>query len=205
MIAIIDYGLGTLRSVAGAVEKVGFQPLVTSTVEEFRRADALILPGVGAFGDGMRNLRDRGLIEPLTRIVLEEQKPFLGICLGAQLLAKSGEEFGHHDGLGWIDASVMRLAPEGGLRVPHVGWNECLQKYHSFLFENIPADALFYFVHSFHIVCNDPSVVVGQTDYGSRVTAVLEQKNICATQFHPEKSQQHGLQLLKNFLTQGKG
>lgn len=201
MIGIIDYGLGNLRSVAGAVAKVGYEPQITSDIGELRAADKLILPGVGAFGDGMKNLRDRGLVESLTRLVLEEKKPILGICLGAQLLARDSSEFGHHSGLGWIDAHVVKLAPAGGLRVPHVGWNDCAQVRPSPLFAGIPPDALFYYVHSFHIVCADPSLVIGTADYGMTITGAVQSGNIFATQFHPEKSQQHGLQLLKNFLT----
>lgn len=201
MIAIIDYGLGNLRSVAGAVKKVGFEPIVSSRIEDLQAANKLILPGVGAFGDGMKNLRERGLVEPLTEIVVRGKKPILGICLGAQLLAKSSEEFGHHEGLGWVDASVVKLTSEGGLRVPHVGWNDCIQVKHSALFEGVPQDALFYYVHSFHIACNDPELVIGECDYGMRVTAAVQHENIYATQFHPEKSQQYGLQLLKNFLS----
>ena len=200
MIAIVDYGLGNIRSVAAAVAKVGFEPAVTADPAQLRRADALILPGVGAFGDGMANLRVRGLIEPLTRLVREEGKPILGICLGAQLFARSSEEFGHHEGLGWIAADVVRLNPSDGLRVPHVGWNDCIRTREHALFDGIPASALFYFVHSFYIRCDDPAIVLGVCEYGPRFTAVLQQGNIVATQFHPEKSQQHGLQLLKNFL-----
>ena len=201
MVAIIDYGLGNLRSVAGAVAKVGFEARITSDVNELKSAEKLILPGVGAFADGMKNLRERGLVEPLTQMVAHEKKPILGICLGAQLLTKSSEEFGHHEGLGWIDASVMRLNPQGGLRVPHVGWNDLFQVRPSVLFEGIPNGALFYYVHSFHIVCNDPKLVIGECEYGMRVTAAVQSGSIYATQFHPEKSQLHGLQMLKNFLT----
>ena len=201
MVAIIDYGLGNLRSVAGAVAKVGLEPIITSDIAELRNAGKLILPGVGAFGDGMKNLRECGLIEPLTDMVLSGKKPILGICLGAQLLAKSSEEFGHHTGLGWIDAAVVRLKPGGNLRVPHVGWNDCIQIKPSVLFGGVPSDALFYYVHSFHIVCGNPELVIGECDYGMKVTAAVQYGNIYATQFHPEKSQQHGLQLLKNFLT----
>lgn len=201
MISIIDYGLGNLRSVVGAVKKVGFEPIISSRVEELRMAEKLILPGVGAFGDGMKNLRERGLIEPLTEMVVRGKKPILGICLGAQLLSKSSEEFGYHEGLGWLDANVVRLNPAGGLRVPHVGWNDCIQVKPAVLFEDVPQDALFYYVHSFHIVCNIPELVIGECEYGMKVTAAVQLDNIYATQFHPEKSQQHGLRVLKNFLT----
>lgn len=197
--AIVDYGLGNLRSVAGAVERVGWSPLVTSEPAELGRAEKLILPGVGAFGDGMRNLQERGLVEVLTELVLGEGKPVLGLCLGAQLLVSESEEFGSHAGLGWIEGAVRRIRPVDGLRVPHVGWNELHQTAPSVLFDDVPDGALFYYVHSFHIEA-DPAVTRGETDYGARLTAVIERGNVFGTQFHPEKSQRDGLQLLANFL-----
>lgn len=201
MIAIIDYGLGNLRSVAGAVAKLGFEPQITDRVDALTTAEKLILPGVGAFGDGMANLRERNLIEPLAELVIRQRKPILGICLGAQLLARSSEEFGHHAGLGWIDAVAVKLAPGAEYRLPHVGWNELVQACPSPLFDGIPTDALFYYVHSFHVRASDPEIVVGTCSYGAEVfAAAIKWGNIVATQFHPEKSQQHGLQLLKNFL-----
>jgi glutamine amidotransferase len=200
-IAIIDYGLGNLRSVQGAVEKVGFEPIITHQADELRAARKLILPGVGAFGDGMQNLRDRRLVELLTELVMRDGKPILGICLGAQLIAKQSEEFGVHLGLGWVDARVTRLVPaDRELRVPHVGWNEVQRKKPCVLFDGIPQSALFYFVHSFYIATGDPELVAGESDYGMRFASVIQAKNIYATQFHPEKSQLHGLAMLKNFL-----
>lgn len=199
MIAVIDYGLGNLRSVAGAVGKLGFQTVVSNSIEELEVAEKFILPGVGAFGDGMKNLRQLGLQEYLTQKIIKEGRPILGICLGSQLMAKESFEFGHHEGLGWIDASVVKIeAP--GLRIPHVGWNNLIQLEDSILFKGIPHDALFYYVHSFHVRCNERDIVVGECEYGQRFTAVFQQDNIFATQFHPEKSQLHGLNLLKNFL-----
>ncbi len=201
MIGIIDYGLGNLTSVAGAVEKVGFEPVVTAELDELEKAEKLILPGVGAFGDGMRNLRERNLIRPLTEMVVRRGKPVLGICLGFQLIAQSSEEFGLHDGLGWISGRVVRMAPgDDTLRVPHVGWNELFQVRDCVLFEDVPPDALFYHVHSFRLAADDPEIVVGESDYGGRFTSVVQRRNVFATQFHPEKSQRHGLTLLRNFL-----
>lgn len=197
---IVDYGLGNLRSVAGAVERLGWRPVVTSDPAELAGCDKLLLPGVGAFGDGMRNLHERGLVEPLTSLALEQRKPVLGLCLGAQLLVTESEEFGRHQGLGWIDGTVRRIAADGGLRVPHVGWNELRQTGASLLFDGVEEGALFYFVHSFVIVPADGSVVKGQTDYGGALTAVIERGNVYGTQFHPEKSQLDGLTLLRNFL-----
>jgi glutamine amidotransferase len=199
-VAIVDYGLGNLRSVAGAVERLGWKPVVTADPADLKTADKLVLPGVGAFGDGMRNLHERGLVEPLNELVLGERKPILGLCLGAQLVAGESEEFGHHDGLGWIDASIEKIPAGDGLRVPHVGWNELHQVRESVLFTDIPEDALFYYVHSYHVLARDPEVVKGETDYGGRLAAVIEQGNIFGTQFHPEKSQLEGLKLLGNFL-----
>jgi glutamine amidotransferase len=202
-VGIVDYGLGNLRSVAGAVERLGWSPVVTSDADELARCDKLLIPGVGAFGDGMRNLSERGLVEPLTAMATEERKPVLGLCLGAQLLASESEEFGRHRGLGWIEGSVRRIEPGGGLRVPHVGWNELRQVDESVLFDGIADGALFYYVHSFVIAPADRSVVKGETDYGGAMTAVIERDNVYGTQFHPEKSQLDGLSLLGNFLERG--
>lgn len=204
MIGIIDYGLGNLTSVAGAISKVGFEPLITNDANELARMDKLILPGVGAFGDGMNNLRSKGLIEPLSDLVLKQKKPFLGICLGFQLIAKTSDEFGKHNGLGWIDADIKRITPlDHTLRIPHVGWNEVYQLGDSILFDNIPNEGLFYFVHSHQMELSDTDIVIGECNYGERFVSVIQSGNIYATQFHPEKSQLHGLILLKNFLEKG--
>jgi glutamine amidotransferase len=201
MIVVIDYGLGNIHSVIGAVEKLGHTAIASSTIEDMQKADKLILPGVGAFGDGMANLKKLGLIEPLTKLVVEGKKPILGICLGCQLLCNDSEEFGKHQGLGWINASVKRLQPgDKNLRVPHVGWDGLAQVKQSPLFNDVPADALFYYTHSYAPYCNDSALALGQCDYGGAFDAVVRKDNIYGTQFHPEKSQKHGLQLLKNFL-----
>jgi glutamine amidotransferase len=179
---------------------VGYEPLISNRVEDLERADKLILPGVGAFGDGMANLYRLGLVEPLTRLVTQH-KPILGICLGAQLIARESYEFGHHRGLGWIEASVVKIDTNGqALRLPHVGWNDLYQVKDSLLFEDIPPEALFYYVHSFRIKCDSSDIVIGECEYGTRFTAAFQKGNIYGTQFHPEKSQLHGLNLLKNFL-----
>lgn len=201
-VAIIDYGLGNLRSVAGAIKKLDHEPVISSRIQDLEAADKLILPGVGAFGDGMANLRRLGLIEPLNHLVVTQQKPILGICLGAQLMAQESCEFGAHTGLGWLKGKVVKIeTKEKQLRIPHVGWNDLIQTRDDILFEGIPKDALFYYVHSFYIQCADSGVVIGECEYGVRFTAAIHQDNIYATQFHPEKSQSHGLSLLKNFLT----
>ena len=201
MIGIIDYGLGNLTSVAGAVAKIGFEPSISSDIKVLAHCEKLILPGVGAFGDGMKNLRDRGLIGPLTEVVTKTGKPILGICLGFQLLAKRSEEFGDHEGLGWIDAEVTAIEPDDPkLRIPHVGWNELFQCADCVLFDDVPDESLFYYVHSYALRPANPRIVVGECDYGGRFAAAVQSGSIFGTQFHPEKSQLHGLTLLRNFL-----
>ena len=203
-IVIIDYGLGNLYSVLGAVERLGYKGKISSKIEDMKKSDKLILPGVGAFADGMKNLKKLGLIEPLTKLVLKEKKPILGICLGCQLMAKESFEFGHHKGLGWIDGSVIKLEPKNKeLRVPHVGWDDLNQVKDNVIFEGIPKDALFYYTHSFHIKCNKKDDIIGECDYGGVFTCAFNHENVYGTQFHPEKSQLHGLSMLKNYLEKG--
>ena len=205
MIAIIDYGLGNVRSVIGAVRKVGFDPILTADYDILSRAEKLILPGVGAYGDGMNNLRKLGLIDALNDLVLQQKKPILGICLGAQLLAKVSYEFGEHGGLGLIEAEVLRLNPEDNqIRIPHVGWNQFIKVQNNILTEGISVESLFYYVHSYHIRCTDPSIAVATCHYGETFTSIIVQNNIYATQFHPEKSQIAGLKLMQNFLEKAK-
>jgi glutamine amidotransferase len=200
-IAVIDYGLGNLTSVVGAVEKLGFDAIATADHERIGMAEKLILPGVGAFGDGMRNLRNQGLVELLGDLVLVRKRPILGICLGFQLLAEESEEFGRHKGLGWVAGHVRRLgARHPELRVPHVGWNDLQQESECFLYRDIAKDSLFYYVHSFALQMDDRKAAVGSCTYGERFVSVLHRENICGTQFHPEKSQLAGLTLLGNFL-----
>ena len=202
-VGIVDYGLGNLTSVAGAVARLGHEPKITGDAEALACCERLILPGVGAFGDGMDQLRRRGLVAALDRMVIGEGKPILGICLGAQLLTRESEEFGRHDGLGWIDARVVRLSPGNpALRVPHVGWNELRQRRPSVLFRDVPDRALMYFVHSYRI-SGANGLVTGETDHGGPVTATVEKGRVYGAQFHPEKSQHHGLTVLRNFLADG--
>ncbi len=203
MIAVIDYGLGNLTSVLSACQKLEFDAIITADESKLGDADKLIFPGVGAFGDGMRRLRERGLIEPLTRMV-KAGKPILGICLGFELIARSSEEFGQFEGLGWVEAYVKRLAPsDPSLRLPHVGWNALHQVRDSVLFRDIPNDALFYFVHSYCLRTDHKALPLGICDYGGPFVAAIQQDNIYGTQFHPEKSQRHGLTMLRNFLEHG--
>ena len=202
MIAIVDYGLGNLFSVAKALEMLGAPVKITSNPVDLKEADKIILPGVGAFGDGMLNLKARGLSEVLKEEVVNNHKPFFGICLGLQLLADQGFEFGEHVGLGFIPGQVTKLEVEGqGLKVPHVGWNDLELTGDSPLFKGLKPGADFYFLHSYQLHCADPKMVVATTNYGETITAAIQFKNIFATQFHPEKSQDNGLKILENFLS----
>lgn len=203
MIAILDYGMGNVRSIINALSYIGHDAVLTAEERLIDDASHLILPGVGAFGDAMRNIGSRGLHGILHRQVFEKGKPFLGICLGLQLLAGSSEEHGRHQGLGWLDAEVVKFDFNGGspLKIPHMGWNEIAPQGDQPLFRHLKAtERTFYFVHSFHLVCRDPGDVAATCAYGIPFTAAVARNNIAATQFHPEKSQDNGLQVLKNFL-----
>jgi len=203
MIAIIDYGMGNLRSVQKGFEKVGFEAVVTSEPKVVLEADRIVLPGVGAFRDCMRNLEEGGFIDPILRVI-REGRPFLGICLGLQLLFTESEEFGLHAGLNVIPGRVVRF-PEGmrqddeELKVPHMGWNQISITRRPQAYTGTPDGAAFYFVHSFYVRPEDPSVVATTTDYGIEFCSSIWKDNIVATQFHPEKSQEQGLAILKNF------
>lgn len=200
-VAVLDYGMGNLHSVAGALEMVGAEPRVTRRPEDLRSAERIMLPGVGAFGECAASLRASGMLEALEEEVLHKGKPFYGICVGLQVLAREGREFGVHQGLGWLPAIVQRFDPgHGHLKVPHVGWNEIIPKHESPLFKGLRRDLNFYFAHSYHLVPCEASFVAAECDYGGMFTAAVLRDNIFATQFHPEKSQQNGLKLLENFL-----
>lgn len=201
MIVIVDYGLGNLFSVQKAFEMIGADVKISGIAEDIHAADRIVLPGVGAFGDGMDFLRAKGLDQALTEEVMGRKKPFLGICLGLQFLAETGEEHGEHRGLGWIKGRVRKLAVEKqGLKIPHIGWNELMMVRSTPLFAGINLDADFYFVHSYQLDCNDPGDLVATATYGEKITAAVQRGNIFATQFHPEKSQDNGLKLLENFI-----
>jgi glutamine amidotransferase len=202
-VAVVDYGMCNLDSVRRAFEELGANAFVTDDPVGLERADRIVLPGVGAFPDAIRHLRARGLDDALTKQVLDGGAPFLGICLGMQLLATSGHEGETTEGLGWLDADVVRFAPAAGdrdQRVPHIGWNEVEPADDSPLFAGIPPRADFYFVHSFHVRCRDASDVLATTPYCGGFVSAIARGNVFATQFHPEKSQHHGLRLLRNFL-----
>lgn len=201
MIAVIDMGMGNLQSVCRACEHVGAQIAVASKPNDLERCRAIILPGVGAFGDGMWQLRERGFADALHKQA-KAGKPILGICLGMQLLAEEGEEYGLHTGLGLIRGRVVRLQPSGnGDRIPHIGWCDVRVEHSaSILFREIPSDSSFYFAHSYVMACADSTASVATFAFGKdRPAAAVEQGSIFGVQFHPEKSQDVGLELLHNF------
>lgn len=202
MVTVIDYGLGNIFSVVKAFEMIGADVQVSNTIEDIRNADHLVLPGVGAFANGMQFLRGKGLDTVLTEEVVHNKKPFLGICLGLQLLAETGEEHGEHKGLGWIPGTVRKLDTNNqNLKIPHVGWNNLEIVRDNPLFTDISTDADFYFVHSYQLDCANAIDQIATTTYGETITAAIWHENIFATQFHPEKSQDSGLKLLENFLS----
>ena len=196
-IVIVDYGAGNLRSVARAVAHAGYAPEVSSGIEDVLGADALIVPGVGAAADTMRNLRAHDLVEPI-REYIASGRPFLGVCMGQQALLSVSEEGGEHECLGIIEGRVRKLPP--GQKIPHMGWNTVRQITPHPVFEGIPDDSYFYFVHSYAPDPADQSVVIGETEYGETFASVLARDNIVATQFHPEKSGEMGLRMYANFL-----
>ena len=197
MIVIIDYGAGNLRSVLNAISRLGYQAKITSTARELVTAQVVILPGVGAAADSMANLRRLGLVNPIRRFIAEG-RPFLGVCIGLQLLFTGTEEGGWHECLDVIPGVVRRLPP--GLKIPHMGWNQLRQRISHPIFRGIPDEANFYFVHSFYAEPEDTSIVAGTTSYGVSMCSIVIRDNLIATQFHPEKSGEHGLRMYSNFL-----
>jgi len=196
-VVIVDYGAGNLRSVARAVAYHGYEPVVSCEAKAVDAAGALIVPGVGAAADTMRNLQQGGLIEPL-RAYIESGRPFLGVCMGQQALLTLSEEGGEHACLGVIAGRVRRLP--AGQKVPHMGWNQVRQRRDHPIFDGIADGANFYFVHSYYPDPEDREVVIGETDYGVTFASVLARDNVVATQFHPEKSGADGLRFYANFL-----
>jgi len=198
MITIVDYGMGNLRSVQKACERVGAEARVCTKAEELANCEKMILPGVGAFRDAIAELRKQDMVEPI-RAHIAADKPFLGICLGLQLLFDVSYEDGTWEGLGVIPGEVVRFAEQPGLKVPHMGWNQIAVAQETPLLAGLPRDAWFYFVHSYYVVPRDEAVIAARTDYGVPFTSIIRRGNLFATQFHPEKSQSLGLQLLRNF------
>ena len=198
MLAIIDYQMGNLRSVQKGFEKVGHDAVITSDPNELSKATKVVLPGVGAFGDAMAELRRRELIEPI-RDAINSGKPFLGICLGLQLLFDTGYEGGEHQGLGILPGKVIRFDLPHDYKVPHMGWNQLSIRRPPPILDGLTEGAHMYFVHSYYVVPQDASVIATETDYGGSFCSMIWRDNLFATQFHPEKSQANGLRILKNF------
>jgi glutamine amidotransferase len=202
MIAIIDYGMGNLGSVHNMLQRIGEQSVITSSIKEIETASKIILPGVGAFDNAMHNIRALGMEEVLQEKALQEKVPFLGICLGMQLLTNRSEE-GELNGLSFFDAEVKKFhfGFEDNLKIPHMGWNIVNKKKENVLFKDMPdQEARFYFVHSYHVVCNDVLDILAETHYGYKFTCAIQKENIYGAQFHPEKSHKFGIQLFKNFV-----
>ena len=200
MVAIIDYDAGNIRSVEKAVRYLGKEVTVTSEPEEIIAADRVILPGVGAFGDAMKRLHAMGLVEVI-RQAADRGTPFLGICLGLQLLFEKSEESPGVPGLGLLQGEILRLPELPGLKVPHIGWNSLKYPNPGRLFRGIPEDSYVYFVHSYYLKAQDEGIVTATTEYGTLVHASVESGNLFACQFHPEKSSETGLTILENFLS----
>lgn len=199
MVAIVDYDAGNLASVVRALEYVGAECLITREEQAILQADHLILPGVGSFGDAMEKLHRYGLVEPIRRFV-DSGKPFLGICLGQQLMFESSDETVGVQGLGLLPGKVVQIPKETGLKIPHIGWNSLRFPKESHLFAGIPQDSYVYFVHSYYLQAERSEDVAAVAEYGVQIHAAVEHGNICACQFHPEKSGEVGLQILRNFI-----
>jgi len=205
-VALIDYGSGNLASAAKALARAAngkFDIVTTADPQAVKDAERIVLPGVGAFADCMAGLNAvPGMVDALREKVLKEGAPFLGICVGMQLLATSGVEFGRHAGLGWIAGEVVKITPDNpALKIPHMGWNELKKTQSHPVLEGIPDKAHAYFVHSFQLIPALPEDLIATTDYGGPLTAMVGNENVVGTQFHPEKSQATGLKLLENFLS----
>ncbi len=199
MIAILDYDAGNIKSVEKVVQLLGQEVTITRDRREVLNADKVILPGVGAFGDAMGKIRQYGLYEVIHEVV-EQGTPFLGICLGLQLLFERSEESPGVEGLGILKGEILRIPETPGLKIPHMGWNSLEFRNNGRLFENLPEESYVYFVHSYYLRAADEKIVTAVTEYGTQIHASVEQGNVFACQFHPEKSSDAGIQILKNFV-----
>ena len=200
MIAIIDYDAGNIKSVEKALHYLGEETTVTRDPQTLLNADKVILPGVGSFGQAMENLHTYGLV-PVIHEIVEKKTPFLGICLGLQLLFESSEETPGVEGLGILKGKIVKIPPAPGIKIPHMGWNNIKVKEDSRLFKGLPENPYVYFVHSYYLQADDEDIVAATTEYGVKIHAAVEKDNIFACQFHPEKSSTVGLQILKNFVS----
>lgn len=199
MIAILDYDAGNIKSVEKAMQLLGQEVTITRDRREVLNADKVILPGVGAFGDAMGKIRQYGLCEVIHEVA-EQGTPFLGICLGLQLLFERSEESPGVEGLGILKGEILRIPDTPGLKIPHMGWNSLDFRNNGRLFENLPEESYVYFVHSYYLRAADEKIVTAVTEYGTQIHASVEQGNVFACQFHPEKSGDAGIQILKNFV-----
>lgn len=200
MVLVVDYRMGNIGSIVNMFRRINVETIVSSDAKEIERADKIVLPGVGSYDAGMRNLRAMGLIEPLRRRAVEQRVPLLGICLGMQLLARSSEE-GSEPGLGWVDAKVVKfsLGLGANMKIPHMGWNSVRLSKESLLFRQMYENPRFYFVHSYYVLCERETDVLTRTLYGSEFVSSFQVDNIIGVQFHPEKSHKFGMKLLENF------
>lgn len=200
MIAIIDYGAGNLQSVKKALDFLGYESEITQDKNKIESASHVILPGVGSFGDAMASIRERDLEDTIKKAACGN-KPFLGICLGLQLLFEESDESPNVKGLGIFNGKIVTIPRDNGLKVPHMGWNSITLKQNDGIFNDIKDDSYFYFVHSYYLKGADSDVVAATTQYGVEIECAVQKGLVCATQFHPEKSSEVGLQLLKNFMS----
>jgi len=200
MIIIIDYGMGNLGSLANMLKKIHLPAKISSDLEDIESAEKLILPGVGSFDHGMQKLQELNLIEILNKKVIRDKTSILGICLGMQLFTKTSEE-GSKPGLGWVDANTVKfnVGKDPSFKIPHMGWDTLDIKKTHFLMQNTDSNAMYYFVHSFHVVCNRSDDVLSTSHYGYHFVSSLAKDNITGVQFHPEKSHKYGMKLLENF------
>lgn len=203
MIGIIDYDAGNIRSVEKALSYLGEKTVVSRNPETLKNADKVILPGVGSFGQAMENLHRYELV-PVIQDMIKEGKPFLGICLGLQLLFESSEESPGVEGLGILKGKILKIPSSPGLKIPHMGWNSLQLQNNGRLFRNIPQDTYVYFVHSYYLQAREPEIVKAVTEYSTEIHASVEKDNVFACQFHPEKSGKYGLEILKNFAELGR-
>ena len=203
MIGIIDYDAGNIRSLEKALSYLGEKTVVSRDPDILKSVDKVILPGVGSFGQAMENLHRYELV-PVIRDMIEDGKPFLGICLGLQLLFESSEESPGAEGLGILKGKILKIPSSPGLKIPHMGWNSLQLQNNGRLFRNIPQDTYVYFVHSYYLQAQEPEIVKAVTGYGTEIHASVEKDNVFACQFHPEKSGKYGLEILKNFAELGR-